>query len=57
MIAENINIKIYRIIIFPVAGMGVKVGLSCEEGTLVEGVGEKGADEDIPEKVVVEKTT
>jgi hypothetical protein len=57
LIAENIKIKIYRIIIFPVACMGVKGDLSPEGGTLVEGVGEKGAEEDIPGKVVVEKTT
>jgi hypothetical protein len=36
LITENINIKIYRIIIFPVAGMGVKGGLSCEELRVLE---------------------
>ena len=55
---KNIKIKMCRIIILPVACMGVKGGLSREGGTLAEGVREKGAEEDIPGRGnrVVEKT-
>jgi hypothetical protein len=59
MLAENIKIKTCRIIILPVACMGVKGCLSCEGVTLAEGVREKGAEEDIPGRRnrVVDKTT
>ena len=59
LLAENIKIKIYRIIISPPAYMSVNGGLSREEGTLAGGFREKGAQEDIPGRGnrVVEKTT
>ena len=58
-LAENIKIKMCRIIILPFACMGVKGGLSREGGTLAEGVREKVAEEDIPGRGnrLVEKTT
>jgi hypothetical protein len=58
MLAENVKIKTCRIMVLPVACMGVKAGLSREGGTLAEGVRAKGIEEDIPGRGnrVVEKT-
>ena len=47
LLSKNIKIKIYRIIIFPVSSMGVKLGFHIEVGTLAEGVCEWGAQDNI----------
>jgi hypothetical protein len=48
LLSKNVNIKVYRTIIFPVVSYGGETWVShTEGGTRAEGVREQGAEEDI----------